>query len=86
MTLKKCPENPLNRIKKLLLAKIPLFLVCGDSDQVVIYEENGKILAEAYEKSGVEYKLVLTKGRGHHPHGLDDPTLIVEFLINSYEK
>ena len=83
--IKSCPENPLNRIDKLLSSKIPLFLVCGDADEVVIYEENGKILAQAYENAGAPLRLVVTEGRGHHPHGLDDPTVIRDFLIEAYK-
>lgn len=82
--IKACPENPLNRLSALTAARIPLFLVCGDADQVVLFEENGKVLAEAYDSAGIEYRLVVTEGRGHHPHGLADPTQIVDFLIGAY--
>ena len=82
--IKELPENPINRLEALTLAGIPLFLVLGDADEVVLYEQNGLVLAEAYKKAGVPFEMVITKGRGHHPHGLDDPEPIVDFLIKAY--
>lgn len=67
-------------IETLLAWSIPLMLVAGGSDEVVPYEENGKRLQEAYEKSNVPFRFVYKPECGHHPHSLEDPTPIVEFL------
>ena len=72
-----------DRIKILSEADIPIIVVAGDSDIVVPYEENAKILKEHYEKQGGNIKVILKKGVGHHPHSLEDPLPIVEYLIEN---
>lgn len=67
-------------IEGVLDGQIPLVMVAGDSDEVVPYEENGRILEEAYKDSGLPFLLILKPGIGHHPHSLEDPTPIVDFL------
>ena len=78
-------NHPLDSIPKLLKSDIPVILVCGDSDTVVPYEENGKLLKDAYEKSGKVIKTIIKKGCDHHPHSLEDNTPIIEF-IQEYDR
>lgn len=54
--------------------------VFGDADDVVPWEENTGIIAERYKKLGGDITLIRKPGIGHHPHGLDDSTPIVEFI------
>ena len=60
--------------------KIPLMLVAGDSDTVVPYEENGALLEAAFRAENVPMKVVIKPGTGHHPHSLEDPAPIADFL------
>jgi hypothetical protein len=46
---------------------------------VVPYEENGKLLYDAYVRHGGGITQVVKPGCGHHPHGLEDLTPLVEF-------
>lgn len=73
--------NPIDNLKPLADAKVPLLHVFGDADDVVPWEENTGIIEERYKKMGGEITLIRKKGIGHHPHGLDDPTPIVDFII-----
>ena len=73
-------NHPLDNIDKLIDHKIPICAVCGDSDDVVPYEENGALLYEKYKDTDAPYKFVIVPGRGHHPHGLDDNSEIIEFI------
>lgn len=72
--------NPIDNLAPLAAAKVPLLHVFGDADDVVPWEENTGIIAERYEKLGGKIELIRKPGVGHHPHGLDDSTPIVEFL------
>jgi hypothetical protein len=54
--------------------------VCGDADDVVPLEENSGIVKSRYDALGGKMTLILKKGAGHHPHGLEDPSPIVEFI------
>ena len=74
-------KNPVDNLEPLAMAKIPLIHVCGDADDVVPIEENTYIVRDRYEKLGGTIKLIVKKGVGHHPHGLDDPTPIVDFIL-----
>ena len=67
-----------------VLAKhqVPIFIVAGDSDRVVPWDENGAILMENYKKAGGKCDLILKPGCDHHPHSLKDPAPIVEFMLN----
>jgi len=79
-------RNPIDNLEPLAKAKVPLFLLCGDADDVVPYEENGAIVKERYEKLGGPVTVLIKKGMGHHPHGLDDPTPAVEFILKHIGK
>lgn len=59
---------------------IPLILVAGDSDTVVPFAENGGILRDIWQREKAPFKLILKPGVGHHPHSLEDPREIVDFL------
>ncbi|HPD13526.1 MAG TPA: prolyl oligopeptidase family serine peptidase [Planctomycetota bacterium] len=74
-------KNPIDNLEPLAKAKVPLYLLCGDADDVVPFEENGAIVYERYQKLGGPVVLHIKKGLGHHPHGLDDPTPAVEFIL-----
>jgi hypothetical protein len=53
----------------------------ADADELVPYSENAVILAERYRQMGGEIVVMVKHGFKHHPHGLDDPTPLVEFIL-----
>ena len=73
--------NPVDNLKPLADAKVPLLHVYGDADDVVPWEENTGVIAERYRKLGGSITLIGKPGIGHHPHGLTDPSPIVEFIV-----
>ncbi len=75
-------DMPLDHLGRLIENRIPAVLVAGDSDTVVPYCENGAFLKQAYENSGIDYAEFIKPGCDHHPHGLEDPTPVVEFIEN----
>jgi hypothetical protein len=79
--LRDLKETPLYTCIKLAEARIPLIHVCGDKDEVVPFEENTFLLAEKYEAAGGEIKIIIKKGGSHHPHSLEDPKPIVDFIL-----
>lgn len=74
-------EMPLDKIPQLIASKIPVVLVAGDSDCVVPYHENGLYLQKAYETAGMELEVYIKPGCDHHPHGLEDVTPVVDFIM-----
>ena len=80
-----CRNHPIDCVDKLISNKIPVFLVCGDSDEIVPYEENGMQLYEKYKKNNAEIIQVIKKDCNHHPHGLQDDNPLVSFVKNCYK-
>lgn len=71
--------NPIDSLKPLADAHVPLLHVYGDADEVVPWDENTKVIAERYKALGGEIILINKLGVGH-VHGLDDSTPIIEYL------
>ncbi|MBQ9112160.1 MAG: alpha/beta hydrolase [Clostridia bacterium] len=78
-------NHPIDHAGELIDAGIPVFLVCGDSDTVVPYVENGKELARIYRERGGVIEEIIKPGCDHHPHGLEDNTPIRLFVEKYYE-
>ena len=72
--------NALQHLKPIAKARIPIISVCGGSDTAVPFEENFKKVKEAYEQMGGTVELILKPDCGHHPHSLEDPRPVVDFL------
>lgn len=78
-------EHPIDHVSELLDANIPVYLVCGDSDSVVPYEENGQVLARIYREKGGIIEETLKAGCDHHPHGLEDNSPMITFVEKYYK-
>ncbi len=73
--------NPVDNLKPLAAAKIPLLHVVGDDDDVVPVSENTAIIEARYKELGGLIEVIHKPGVGHHPHSLKDPAPIVEFIL-----
>ncbi len=73
--------NPVDQLAPLAKANVALLHVYGDADVVVPWEENTGVVAERYRQLGGDIRLIAKPGVGHHPHGLEDSTPIVEFIL-----
>lgn len=74
--------NPVDNLKPLAAAHIPILSVCGDADDVVPLEENTALVEQRYKALGGEIKTIIKPGIGHHPHSLADPAPIVDFILS----
>ena len=78
-------HHPVDYINDLIKERIPVALICGDSDSVVPYVENGAVLAEAYKKTDIPFLEIIKSGCDHHPHGLDNNAPLLEFAKKYYD-
>ncbi len=76
------PLNPVDNLKPLAAAKIPILSVCGDSDKAVPYEENTQLAETRYKALGGVFQVIMKPGGDHHPHSLKDPKPIVDFILS----
>jgi hypothetical protein len=57
--------NPVDNLQGLLANKVPMFVVHGDADGTVPYEENTRVLKERYEAGGGQIAVKVIPGEGH---------------------
>lgn len=74
---------PIYNAVKVAQAGIPVIHVCGMADKVVPYAENTAKLAENFETAGGDITLILKEGVGHHPHSLQNPKPLVDFILKN---
>lgn len=78
-------KGPLNLLHVLAKENIPLIHVIGEEDTVVPPSENTNIAQTRYTKLGGTIRVIRKQGVGHHPHSLDDPTPLVNFIERAWE-
>ena len=74
------PQTPLKTLGVLAKHQIAIVSVVGDIDEVVPVDENTALAEKIYKELGGVIEVIHKPGVGHHPHGLDDPTPVVEFI------
>lgn len=79
-TLETFSDNPLDKADRIAAAGIPVIIVAGGSDVDVVYKENGALFEEKMLASGGVIQTIVKPDCGHHPHSLEDPTPVVDFL------
>jgi len=75
-------HNPIPRLAAMAKARVPIFHIHGDSDQVVPLETNSAALAKAYRKLGGSMQLKVATGQGHNMwRGFFECQELVDFVI-----
>jgi dipeptidyl aminopeptidase/acylaminoacyl peptidase len=75
--------SPLSHAGPLAKAKIPIFILHGDSDHTVPVQENSQPFVTAYRALGGAVELVIVPGKGHEE--VDEyfkSDRLLEFLLN----
>ncbi len=73
--------NPIDNLAPLAAAEIPLLHVVGQADEVVPVAENTDVVEKRYRDLGGHIEVIRKPGAGHHPHCLEDPTPIIDFIL-----
>ena len=73
--------NPIDNLAPLAAHHVPIIHVCGDSDSYVPKEENSDVMRERYMKLHGRFVEIVKQGCDHHPHGLTDPTPVVDYIM-----
>jgi pimeloyl-ACP methyl ester carboxylesterase len=79
-------HNPIDNLAPLATAGVVLVHVVGDVDPIVPADENTQIVQERYTALGGTIVVHHKPDGGHHPHGLDDPTPVVNFILEHTAK
>ena len=75
--------NPIDGLEGLAKANVPVYLVVGDSDEVVPPDENATVLMNRYRQWKGPIEQWLKPDQGHHPHGLHPPDALTQRLIQA---
>lgn len=73
--------NPVDRLAPLAKAGVALIHVVGDKDDVVPNQENTDIVQTRFQALGGEMQVIHKPEVGHHPHGLENPSPVVRFIL-----
>ncbi|SEB81439.1 GDSL-type esterase/lipase family protein [Paenibacillus sp. GP183] len=73
-------NSPLDCIDSLSGSDIPIIIVAGDVDEDVILSENAALLEKRYRQLNGKIKMIVKPGMGHHPHSLEDPKPIIDYI------
>lgn len=82
--LRRHPLDPLNNCLPIARAKIPILAIRSGQDRSVLPESNIDVLAERIQAAGGDIQVVRRDYYGHHPHGLDDPAPLADFILRHY--
>ena len=70
-------ENPIDKVSELT---VPVILVAGDADDLVPMDKNAQRMYDIYKNAGGNVEFIIKGGVGHHPHSLDDPSPVINFI------
>ena len=80
------PLNPINSLRPIAEAGVPIFAVTGEDDLVVPVQQHINIIEERFRNLGGKITLCRRKSWGHHPHGLDDRSELLAFMVENAGK
>lgn len=72
--------NPVDHLENLASQKVPILSVVGDADDVVPVSENTELVEKRLQELGWKMEVIHKAGVGHHPHSLENPKEIVDFI------
>lgn len=73
--------NPIDNLKPLAEAGIALLHVIGEADKIVPVADNTAVIEKRYKALGGSIEVIRKPGIGHHPHSLENPKRIVDFVL-----
>jgi len=77
------PEN-LMRLGELAKYNVPLLHVCGSLDPIL--GKYSTVIENIYQQYGGRISVMIKEGFAHHPHSLQDPTPIADFITRSVQE
>jgi lysophospholipase L1-like esterase len=75
--------NPVDKVTQILSGGYPMLHVCGDADEAVPYDENTGLFEKKILEAGGSITVIHKPGVGHHPHSLQNPEPIVDFILKA---
>ena len=67
-------------------AGIPILHVVGDVDETVPYRDNTEIFEAKMKRLGAPIQVIHKPAIAHHPHSLNNPKPIVDFILKAMKQ
>ncbi|MBI6117852.1 GDSL-type esterase/lipase family protein [Salegentibacter maritimus] len=78
--------DPIHKIKSIAQGGYPIFHIVGETDNLVPIAENTIPFEDGVKKYGGNIKTIYKPNNGHHPHSLQNPTPIVNFIMSTNQQ
>lgn len=78
------PAEFLAKVSELAKHDVPLLHVCGSIDP--LYNFCTLPVESIYQAFGSRISVIVKEGSGHHPHSLNDPKIIADFMEKSFNE
>lgn len=75
--------SPLDKVAAIVKGKFPMLHVVGDADEVVPVDENTNPFEAKIKNAGGNITVIHKPGIKHHPHSLENPKAIVDFILSA---
>jgi lysophospholipase L1-like esterase/pimeloyl-ACP methyl ester carboxylesterase len=75
--------NPIDQTDQIVKSGAPLLHVVGDADNIVPVAENTSLFEQKIKAAGGSIKVIHKPGVSHHPHSLQNPQPIVDFILSA---
>jgi lysophospholipase L1-like esterase/pimeloyl-ACP methyl ester carboxylesterase len=82
-TARKFNQSPLDKAEQIASLGIPLIHVVGEADEIVPVKENTSPFEQRIRAAGGHITVIRKEGVNHHPHSLQDPTPILNFILRA---
>lgn len=79
-------QNPVDLAGQLVASKVPILQVVGEKDEVVPPADNANLLLKRMRAAGGDMRIITVPGAGHHPHSLEDPKPVIDFILRCGEE
>lgn len=77
-------DESIRRLPELARNDVPVILVCGTIDPIL--QRFGLTIENIYQQFGGRVSMMLKDGAGHHPHSLNDPKPLADFIERSFQE
>ncbi|MCW3055887.1 MAG: Alpha/beta hydrolase family protein [Chthonomonadales bacterium] len=77
-------EENMRRLPEMAKNDVPILLVCGTIDPLLL--RFATTIETNYQQLGGRVSMMLKEGAGHHPHSLNDPKPMADFLERSVQE
>lgn len=76
-------NSPIDNAAKIAKLGFPMLHVVGDEDEAVPVDENTNLFEQKVKAAGGRITVIHKPGVKHHPHSLQDPTPITDFILRA---